>query len=552
MKPRKVRVRLAIAALGLSLALGIATDAPAASQASTAPKGPPLIYQKSRSFRVPFHFDPAERARRRELQLWVSNDLGRNWKQKGVTTPDRPAFTFNAEHDGEYWLAVRSVDSQGRLFPGDQARIEPSMKVIVDTTPPSIVLEPQSRSASLASVRWEIRDENPDESHPPILQYQVEGSNEWLPVPIDEKGLLGVATWDAGYTEPLKVRATAIDRAGNKAETLINLASSKPGQAPVVASEPKPSPAPDQPPQAGPSTASALATAPPGEVPAGPPSVAPESAESREQVAAGSVPGPPDGQGGGQAPIASVYPSAQDVAHHDAAPTPLPVAIEQSAPDASPVGAGAVGAPFATRMATGPLRSASPGSEVAMEGARDGRGSKVVGAPRPDLRVPRVGALDKTAPQSETPDRQTLPDVAVDPGVGMAALTKPVEPASSPVALPPGQITKLKVPGQRFLLDYAVDRAGPDGRPAAVELWITVDGGKTWSRGGNDPDRVSPILVDLNGVGTFGISLIARDANGLGDKPPAPGDTPKMWIEVESPPLRASRSPNMLQRALRR
>jgi hypothetical protein len=134
----------------------------------------------------------------------------------------------------------------------------------------------------------------------------------------------------------------------------------------------------------------------------------------------------------------------------------------------------------------------------------------------------------------------------------MAALTNPPETASPPEALPPDQITKLKVPGQRFLLDSAVDRAGPDGRPAAVELWVTADGGKTWSRGGKDPDRVSPILVDLNGEGTFGISLIARDANGLGDKPPAPGDMPKIWIEVESPPQRASRPPNLLQRALRR
>src|SRR5262249_45693090 len=152
-------------------------------------------------------FDPAERARRRELQLWVSSDLGRNWTQKGVTTPDRPAFTFNAEHDGEYWLAVRSVDAQGRFFPSDEARIEPSMKVVVDTTPPSIVLEAQPRSASLVSVRWEIHDENPDETHAPILQYQVEGAQEWVPVPIEEKGLLGISTWDAGYTEPLKVRA---------------------------------------------------------------------------------------------------------------------------------------------------------------------------------------------------------------------------------------------------------------------------------------------------------------------------------------------------------
>ena len=122
MQPSKVRVRLAIAGLVLTFALGLGTHPTAAAQAPPASKGPPIIYQKARSFRIPFQIDPAELARRRELQLWSSDDQGRHWKQKGVTTPDRPAFTFTAEQDGEYWLAVRSVDSQGRLFPADEAQ----------------------------------------------------------------------------------------------------------------------------------------------------------------------------------------------------------------------------------------------------------------------------------------------------------------------------------------------------------------------------------------------------------------------------------------------
>src|SRR3954447_9303251 len=226
MKPRKVRVRLAIAGLGSALALGIDLNATAAAPNPPRPQGPgagaPLIYQKSRSFRVPFHFDPAERARRRELQLWVSDDLGRTWSNQGVTTPDRPAFNFRCEHDGEFWLAVRTVDAEGRLHPGDSSRIEPSMKVIVDTTPPSVVLEKQVRSTSLASVRWEVRDDFPDQKAP-LLEYQVEGSTEWRRVPSDGAGTLGVATWDSGYAEPLKVRATIVDRAGNRGQTILDV-----------------------------------------------------------------------------------------------------------------------------------------------------------------------------------------------------------------------------------------------------------------------------------------------------------------------------------------
>src|SRR5262245_54910132 len=128
MKPRRVRVRLAIVGLGTALAWGSEphTAAVAAAPASHRSAGAPLIYQKSRSFRVPFHFDPTERARRREIQLWISEDSGRTWDHKGTTTPDKPALTFRAEHDGEYWLAVRTLDAAGHLHPSDSERVEPS------------------------------------------------------------------------------------------------------------------------------------------------------------------------------------------------------------------------------------------------------------------------------------------------------------------------------------------------------------------------------------------------------------------------------------------
>src|SRR5437762_8290748 len=132
MTPRRGRVRLAIVGLGSALGLGVETRAPADTPAPPRSSKAPLVYQKARSFRVPFHFDPAERARRRELQLWVSGDTGRTWSQQAATTPDHPAFTFRCERDGEYWLAVRTVDTEGRLHPADDARIQPSMKVVVD------------------------------------------------------------------------------------------------------------------------------------------------------------------------------------------------------------------------------------------------------------------------------------------------------------------------------------------------------------------------------------------------------------------------------------
>ena len=117
----------------------------------------------------------------------------------------------------------------------------------------------------------------------------------------------------------------------------------------------------------------------------------------------------------------------------------------------------------------------------------------------------------------------------------------PSEPASnnSPASKQPitrdGGSGTLLVASPRFKLQYAVDDGGPNG-PAKVELWITPDGGRTWIRREEDQDRVSPIEVDLGGEGTYGLCLVARSASGLGDQPPAPGDPPQSWVEVDSTP----------------
>ena len=65
---------------------------------------------------------------------------------------------------------------------------------------------------------------------------------------------------------------------------------------------------------------------------------------------------------------------------------------------------------------------------------------------------------------------------------------------------------------------------------------MTQDGGRNWIRRAEDTDRVSPFEVDLGGEGTSGLSLVARSASGLGDQPPAPGDPPQTWIEVDTTP----------------
>ncbi len=410
MPPRGFRERWLVFGLGLALALLTLAPAALAAPATTRTPRSPTVYHKSRSFRIPFNVDPADRSRLSEVQLWVSEDSGYTWKAKSRTTPDHPHFTFRAARDGEYWFAVRTVDKAGRLYPGEDDQVEPSMKVIVDTNPPSLLLEPDGRRGTLAAVRWEVRDEHLDLKSFTV-EYQAEGAREWRQVPIRRPALIGSENWDAGTAGPLKVRANVEDKAGNLTEAVINL---------------------------------------------------PEGSASNPAL------------------------GAQD--------TPI------------------FSSPPVSRISSG------PGFSPVDEASRGGE--------RPAPFSPR-------APGANENPTFPAPGQELDPFGGSGAAAGSALP-SNPGGVPAGGgVRTLLVPSPKFALQYAVDDAGPNG-PASVELWVTQDGGRTWIRRGEDPDRVSPFQVDLGGEGTFGLCLVARSASGLGDQPPAPGDPPQLWVEVDS------------------
>ncbi len=408
------RVRLAIVGLGISLAHGIVAPQLPAAPNSNRPLKPRLIYHKSRSFRVPFNVDPADQARLKEVQLWVSEDGGYTWKQGPTATPDHPFFTFRAPRDSEYWFAVRTLDIQGKLYPGDDDQVEPKMKVIVDSVPPTLLLDPSGRKGTLASVRWEVKDAHLD-LKTLVLEYQVDGGREWRKVPNIRAALIGSATWDAGTAEELRVRASISDKAGNTTEETVSLpegSAANPGNAANEFVDNAPPPI--------------------------------------TQISSGSnVPG--GDEGAGAAASQDVFSGGQEPAA------------------ANPVASSNEADPF-------------PG----------GNGGKDA--------VPAEGAGDLPAPGSGGGGSRTL-----------------------------------LVASPRFPLKYAVDDAGPNG-PSSVELWVTQDRGRTWVRQGVDADKVSPFPVDLGGEGTFGICLVARSASGLGDNPPAPGDPPQFWVEVDTTP----------------
>jgi hypothetical protein len=441
---------LRLGVLVAAVAVASQSNAPAADESGEAGAAVRTIYHKGRNFRIPFNLAPEDRTKVKELHLMFSEDQGYHWRGSSKTFPDHPTFTFRSSHDGEYWFAVRKVTTDGKVSPKLDSTVEPNLKVIVDTFPPTLSLDPDKRRGSLASVRWEAKDENLDVKSL-VVEYQVEGVGVWRKVPIKKPKLIGGQQWDAGTAEALHVRASVADKAGNVAEAMIDLPEGSASPPDLVSREPA---------EDGPPAISQISDSGPPEITAGPSftPVSPPVAVSRRPSA-----------GSGRSP----------------------------------------------RVSRG---TASSGASARGGPSNWGRDS---GPP----------AVARSVPPLAAP-----PAVDLFPAAAGEMRAAPADPAGfTPAPVREGGSGTLLVASPRFKLQYAIDDAGPDG-PASVELWITQDGGRSWIRRGDDPDRVSPIEVDLGGEGTYGLCLVARSASGLGDQPPAPGDPPQSWVEVDSTP----------------
>lgn len=393
------------------------------------------IYHNARAFKVPFVTNASIRNTLKEVRLYYSDDLGVTWKPAGKALPSDLSVTFRAPEDGEYWFAAVSIDLKGRMSPKSDAEVEPSMKVIVDTKPPTASLEPLPRRGATASVRWEVRDERLDLSSLSI-EYQALGARDWRQVPIRKPALIGMETWNASTAEPVKVRLTVWDFAGNKKVETITLGDGTPRN--PALSGPSDIPDASEPPPLG-----AFA-----------------SKEAERQVSDTGPPAMPN--------LANDPPSFEEPPRLNPSP-----------------------------------RNAAP----AMPNLPD--------APQAQAPVP---------PPQSAPPQNTQPAPAQNPAPA---------PAPAPAQPQPGKPELIASP--KFSLKYAVDDAGPNG-PATVQLWVTQNGGQTWSQKAEDTDRQSPFDIDLGGEGTYGIRLVARSSSGQGDTPPAPGDQPHMLLEVDSTP----------------
>jgi hypothetical protein len=126
-------------------------------------------------------------------------------------------------------------------------------------------------------------------------------------------------------------------------------------------------------------------------------------------------------------------------------------------------------------------------------------------------------------------------------GVGNREGEAPAEPLpvgpeigqsdTEPITPPLGSRPRLTA-SRRFSLDYDVETVGPEGL-ADVELWGTSDSGRTWSRWGSDPDKQSPMDVEVNGEALYGFKVVIVGKSGLASTAPHAGDAADIWVGID-------------------
>ncbi|MCO8124932.1 hypothetical protein NHH03_24555 [Stieleria sp. TO1_6] len=84
----------------------------------------------------------------------------------------------------------------------------------------------------------------------------------------------------------------------------------------------------------------------------------------------------------------------------------------------------------------------------------------------------------------------------------------------------------------RFSLEYELEAVASTG-VESVELYGSIDAGRTWKRWGADPDRSSPFDIETNGEGVFAFRIVVLGNNGLASPRPLPGDDPDIAVIVD-------------------
>lgn len=445
-------------------------------------KLPPAFATGKREIEIPVTVSQGTSAETQAIRVdvYISWDSGRNWFKYTEVPPDAGKFRFAAKKDMEFWFLTQTITAKDKT-PKDEVKW-PQLRLIVDTQKPDLKMTALVNPSGQPELNWTVTDATLSASSLKVEYQNASGEDEnWNAVELSAKenvvspaGIVGKKTLSLPPgTKAINVRAEVADVAGNRSVFSQHL--TLPTQQDLAAADE----------HAQPLLADASARHWPKE----------NDLEGHREKTEGLAKVPPSS-------LSPEEPANQE--------EPQPKLVTN---------------PFA-----GPGRLAAlPGN-----GERDPVPSEAALPPpaeESELPEEMPPAADTAPPRDDigpigTPHRESLPPAQ---STRPETLTRPLPHGNS---IPAGDRTRLSS-AKRFNLDYDVEAVGPEGI-ADVELWGTSDSGKTWAKWGTDPDRASPMEVEVSREAAYGFRVVVVGKNGLVGNRPNSGDEADIWIEIDA------------------
>jgi hypothetical protein len=141
------------------------------------------------------------------------------------------------------------------------------------------------------------------------------------------------------------------------------------------------------------------------------------------------------------------------------------------------------------------------------------------------------------------------------PPIAVVGTTNPTSPASAPPGTSPAALPQVQIVNKRQVrLEFEVAKFGPSGL-GSVDVYVTLDDGKTWEKSPADPGATLPltgdgrggapvrgsVTVPLNREGVVhGFVIVVKNRAGLGKPAPQSGTPPQIRVEVDMTPPTAT------------
>src|SRR5262249_11971581 len=192
-------------------------------------------YIATREFTLPFVVADASLKPGDTFSVYVSRDKGRTWYQEIIVSPREKKVQIDVKQDGEYWFGIARA--------GQLASPDPSLRVVVDTKAPVVVVRPWE-TGDARGFEWAITDDNLDLSSLSI-SYREAKNADWQPLAVTQAATGRAAL--RGRTDNVEIRVTVRDKASNRADVtfpygeMVKRASGK-----IVLSPPEPATSRDE------------------------------------------------------------------------------------------------------------------------------------------------------------------------------------------------------------------------------------------------------------------------------------------------------------------